>query len=835
MATLFTNKPYEEVLSGLGRVGYLGNKIERNYRFTDYFDPQRQPREIAAAAFGQTPISYDSACIGIAVDNGLREQPLINSLRALGAPIILEIDNTEIREWAVSRSENGHALVATHDVDRVNQMIDSRGADWMPKQLLRDKNIGYFRYAPQLGLFAGLLPELEEHVQAQLEPLLHDALSSTKDAYRESTGRDADPGRLFKLVFYVLTAKVFHDRRVNGFISLGSDPDDILTAIARRYDEDIPHQLLNQTARQVAVDRIWSVFDSRNLSVEVLAHVWSNLLIDDDIRERLSIHRTSRTIVRYIVERIPFESMSDDSLTVFEPCSGSAVFLIGAMNVLRPRLFGAPPQERHSYFTKHLEALEAEVAGVEISRLALTLADFPHPGGWNVRTGDAFQDGIMDGPLSRAGVVLCNPPFGEFTPQERKSYALTSVHRPAELLHRVLDHLHPSGVLGFVMPRNFIDGRGYRDVRHKLAGRFGTLEVTWLPDRFFDADSEIALLIATDPIPHDVCRVVSRKVNDNAHDARAFALKHEVNVDYSVKRGVHEAAKSLFVPALPELWSFLASHQTLRDVAETHRGIEWNIPLTIKGKETGNRKLLVRDEEPEEEGWMRGIAVRTSLSVFEPPKLQYLNMQRKYQRGGAYKYDWHKPKAFVNGSARSRGPWRLAAIPDSEGLVSSETQIGVWPKADSGYDEVLLSAVLNSPVANAFVATREGKLNVTQEILCLIPVPYFTESQEQGLHALIERYRDAVAMPMIPHADSPERLLMEIDAVVLDAYQLHPRWETQLLTFFSGYSQDRPTGGRFLNDYLPRDCEVFFSLSEHLSPTFNEATAGELRRRMEHV
>src|SRR5436305_10286697 len=130
MPTLFTDQPFAEVVSGLIRIGYTDNRLEENYKFTDYFHPRREEREIAAAAFGQTPISYDSACIGIAATNGLREQGLVNSLRALGAPIILEIDNTEVREWAVSRKENGHALVARHDVDRINQMIDNRAPDW---------------------------------------------------------------------------------------------------------------------------------------------------------------------------------------------------------------------------------------------------------------------------------------------------------------------------------------------------------------------------------------------------------------------------------------------------------------------------------------------------------------------------------------------------------------------------------------------------------------------------------------------------------------------------------------------------------------------------------
>jgi hypothetical protein len=829
MPTLFTEQPYEEVLSGLDRIGYKGNRLERNYRFTDYFHPQRQPREIAAAAFGQTPLSYDSACIGIALVNGLREQALINSLRALGAPIILEIDNTEVREWAVSRNENEHALVAKHDVDRINQMIDNRGADWMPKQLLRDKNIGTFRYAPQLGLFAGLLPELEEHIQDQLEPLLHDALSSTKDAYRQSTGREADSDRLFKLIFWILTAKVFHDRRVNGFKLLGNDPDEILAAVAKRYEEPIPHPLLNKEARQVALNRIWSVFDSRNLSVEVLAHMWSNLLIDDEIRQGLSLHRTSRTIVRYIVDRIPFEDLGDDSLTVFEPCSGSAVFLIGAMNVLRPRLFGAPPLERHRYFTKHLEAVEAEIAGVEISRLALTLADFPHPGGWNVQWGDVFEDGELVGPLSRAGVVLCNPPFSEFTPQEREHYNIRSTHKPAELLHRVLDHLHPNGVLGFVLPQNAVDGRGYTEVRRRLAKRFANIEVNVLPDRAFeDADSEVALLVATEPIPHDTSRVISRKVNDNPTAWREFALKHIVSSDFSVKRTPKEVAETLTVPDLPEVWDFLRSYRTLGSVANIHRGLEWNLPLTTDGVETGNRALFVRSKPAK--GFMEGLPPQASLNVFETPKTMYLSVREEDARGGAYKRPWRERKAIVNGYARSRQAWRLAAIPDTQGITCYQNHHGVWPKPNSGYDEWLLSAILNSPIANAFVATREGKTNITKQVLNRIPIPYFTERQKETLRQLIAEYRDIIDSMMV-QARNPERLLMEIDALVLKSYNLHPKIETQLLKFFQGTSEDRPTRHSFGN-YLPPDFDVYFSLSEYLSPRFQEATAGELRKRM---
>ena len=75
----------------------------------------------------------------------------------------------------------------------------------------------------------------------------------------------------------------------------------------------------------------------------------------------------------------------------------------------------------------------------------------------------------------------------------------------------------------------------------------------------------------------------------------------------------------------------------------------------------------------------------------------------------------------------------------------------------------------------------------------------------------------------------PERILKEIDALVLDGYRMPPRLERQLLDFFRGHS--RPTSHDF-SEYIPADCDVYFSLSEYLAPEFKAATSGELLKRM---
>ena len=824
-----TGKLLADVVTGLRGIGYHGALLQEGYEFSDWFSSAKKERKADVAAFAQTPVSYDSACIGVARANGVSGQMLVNQFRALGAPVFLEISTDQIREWAVSRKENGHGLVETYRGDRIGDMLASRAAEWRPQNLLRLKNVGSYQWNQQLGFFAGLLPELEEHIQRNLDPLLRETLSQVRQSYLDSTGREPNAAQIFKLIFWTLTAKVFYDRQVNGFSKLSSDSDEVLRAVAKHYRDETP-RLLTHEARQIAADRIWKEFDFRNLSVEVLAQMWSSTLVDEETRRKLSIHRTSRTIVRYVVERIPFSSSSgDDKRIILEPCSGSAVFLLGAMNFLRPRLFAMDASERHKYFVNHLAGIEADPFAVEISRLALTLADFPNPNGWDIARGDVFDNAISEDYLKRAAVVLCNPPYSDFDQDQRAHYRLPYVQRPAAVLDQVLNYLHPEGVLGFVLPRTFVDGRGaYAEVRERVVKRFASVEITLLPDRAFpDADSEIAILIASDPIPHKGCRVINRKVNDGALPWAEFEESHQVSSEYAAEFSLEAAKRTLLVPELPEVWDFLVDHPTLGDVAEVYRGIEWNIPLTENGIETGNRSQLVKNRPTE--GYKLGVAPKTDFKMFEQPATAYLNFRPELQKGGPWRHPWDKPKAILNKAARSRGRWRMAAFPDNIGLACYQTYFGVWSKANA-WDEWSLSAVLNSPVANAFVATREGKTDVTKETLMLIPVPLITEAQRIRLRELIKEYQTLTSsIPLESVRGDAEALLKQIDATVLSGYRMPPRIERQLLDFFR--DQDRPIKHSF-SEYFPEDFSMYFSLADYLSPDFSSATVGNLLKRM---
>ncbi len=772
------------------------------------------------AAFGQTPASYESACIGVARANGLREQSLINTLRGFGAPVLLEVDIDEVREWNVSRSENHHTLVARHRASDIATVVARRAQDWRPDSLLRLKNLGISDWTAQLDLFSGLIPELENQIQEKLDPLLREALSETRSAYESSTGREADGEDLFKLVFWTLTAKVFHDRKIAGFTSLGGDADQIIAAVAKQHKTTVP-RLLNREARQVAAATVWRDLDFRNLSVEVLAHIWSRTLVDRKIRKRLGIHRTPRAIVRHVVDRIPFAHTGNDDRIVFEPCSGSAAFLVGAVNALRSNLVLASPQERHRYFVRHLAGMEADSFGREISMLALTLADFPNPNGWDIARGDVFKPGEMTPYLRRSSVVLCNPPFEAFDSADRRTYGVTEAKKPAELLLRVLRDLPQDGVLGFVLPASFIDGRAYASTRRMLAERFSCVELTALPERSFeDAETEVAVLIAKEPIPHQSVRVVFRRVDDNDQSWDRFKREHAVSSQYTDTVTVDEAAKGLKLFDLPEVWMALASHHRLGDVAEIHRGIEWTTPIA--------KDSHVRSTDAD--GYTVGVAPSTKFRAFETPRMMHLDVRPKWQRRNSLQYNWAQPKAIVPKARVSRGPWRMASFVDRAGVLCYHAFYGVWPK-DDRYDPVILAAILNSPVANAFVATREGNRDVTAEVLRLIPVPALSASQKSHLHDLVQRYEASIGQMSLDSPEDPEELLKSIDAIMLDGYHLSPRLERRLLDYFQGASRKVAHG---FSDYFPANFDVAVSLSEYRSRDFSKATVGSLLRRISH-
>ncbi|MDQ3702996.1 MAG: hypothetical protein M3442_19045 [Chloroflexota bacterium] len=798
---------------GLREIGYGDDLLRRDYAFADLLGVSDAVRRIPLAGFAQEPPSYRTACVGVFVASPGID---VADYSALGAPQLLEIkdsedgDRGEVRRWKVSARGDPVLLerIAPEDVVR---SIRARQAEWSPESILRARSIAFDAAPVQLDFFdAGLLPAIEAVVHTKLDRLLRETLAASKAVYRERHLDTLDYPQLFRLVFRLLAAKLFGDRGQAGRW-LDSDPAVAIAEVERFYFRSGASEpvLADPATQWVAWAKIRSAFHLQNISVEALAYVYENTLVDDETRRQYGTHSTPREVAEYVVRRLPFETLPFEQRRVFEPFAGHAAFLIAALGRLRGLL---PPKmtagERHQYFVRMLAGMEIDPFAREVARLSLMLADYPNPDSWRLSSADVFTAPGFATELSRARAVLCNPPFGDFTAAERAFYAqspidrrLRSANKAAESLLRTLDR--PPDLLGFVLPRSFIDGKHFSDARRRLVATYGSLELVALPDTAFQHSGvETVLLMAHGkgrPLTHLRSAEVAK--HDYEHFVRAGRPSWEETATVvATVPAVPIAAPALWIRPLQRVWRALDGLPVLSDVAKARNGIYFGPSLRSEGEH------LVSNQP--RDGFRPGL-VRVE-DGFEPLVVRrhvYLNMDSAvmYKRSKAHLFSWDTPKVIVNGVRLSRGPWVVTGAPDREGLVVYHLFHALWPTLDVPVE--VLAAIVNGPVANAFVSTSRTSRANRIETLNRIPIPRLNSDTMSAIGVAVADYRRErfrwLAWQRSP-VDTGRRedeatvellcrqALYRIDAAVLAAYDLAPRVERELLDFFAGHRRPGP-------------------------------------------
>ena len=673
-----------------------------------------------------------------------------------------------------------------------------------------------------------LLPALEFEVRSKLDTLLRDTISLAINTFEQkSPFSDEFYPPLFRLIFRLIAAKVLADRHHPGDWTIG-DPQLVVKSVEEFYFRDsTSERVLDDPRTQAeAWERIRTAFHFQNLSVDSLAYVYENTLVTPGTRKLFGIHSTPPAIAEYIVKQLPFDTIEADERRVFEPFSGHSVFLVAAMQRLRELLPSTmSPMERHEYFVKMLAGIEIDDFAREVARLSLMLADYPNPDGWRLHGGDALTSTLFDEELAQANIVLCNPPFEAFSADERERYQdLSSFSQPAEVLHRVLTR--PPKLLGFVLPKVFLGGRSYRELRSRLGGIYSSIETLSLPDRVFQhSDADTVLLICAGSRDGPV-HLKSGEVHKS--DLESFYVTHRPSYEREehVDEPERQFAHSMWLPPLQEAWAATAKMRRLSQVSDIHRGIEYNRRLR------GNEELFVSDKA--QAGFVPGMhRVRGGTEPFVVLKADYLNLSPDIMGTNAYRLPWHRPKLVVNASRRTRGAWRIAASQDDVGLVCYQNFHGIWPTAELSLE--VLAAVLNGPLANAFVSTREPSRHLRVGTLREIPIPEIDQAQQQVISSLVQQYCDARALWLAGRLETGEsydrcsQLLQSIDAEVLRAYDLSPRIERALLDWFSGHVRPGPV--RF-TEYFPATFKPYIPWHLYTSDGFKLANARNTLKRI---
>jgi hypothetical protein len=242
------------------------------------------------------------------------------------------------------------------------------------------------------------------------------------------------------------------------------------------------------------------------------------------------------------------------------------------------------------------------------------------------------------------------------------------------------------------------------------------------------------------------------------------------------------------------VWTALKDHPRLGSIATPRCGIEYLTKLRE------HRAELISAEP--REGFRPGV--QKMSPQFEPFFLRshvYLNMDPGLIGNKMLLQPWHLPKVLVNRHRKSRGPWRLIAVPDYSGLVAYENFQGVWPTGDVPVE--VIAAILNGRVANAYVAAKEGQRNRRLTTISELPIPVLSEPTVRQLTDLVSLYRvERAELQVNPSRRRVARcmeLLEQIDSIVLNSYSLPPAVERELLGYFA--DEARPGLEALMNEH----------------------------------
>jgi len=550
-----------------------------------------------------------------------------------------------------------------------------------------------------------------------------------------------------------------------------------------------------------------------------LAYVYENTLITPATRKALGTHATPSWLVNYIVwgklldwiEKIPQKDR-----VILEPTCGHAPFLTAGARILG-FLYKGKENERHEYLKNHLIGIEKDPFAKEIARLALTLADVPNQDGWKLLDADIYNGDILKDAAQRANILLCNPPFENFSPGEKQKYNdLKTGNKAAEVLARTLRYMPPKSVFGVILPQGFLHKKNLAELRKYILDNFEIRTICNLP-----ADNVFA------QAGHPSTVLLGRKVKSNKKisylriqksDLETFKDSYQAKDEKTPKYVLYKAKDHSFrVPELKDIWEYCNDYLVLGKIATVGRGLEYFGKKSLPE----NAVTISSSKLP---GFSKGfVSYSKDIKITGVPSCGYMNLSQEVIRRPLCGTSKDISQLMLN-RIRVSGdnPWRLKALIDRHGYPCSHNFLVVRPD-----DKSLLEffwALLNSPLVNAFLFCHSMREDNKVETIRSIPVPSLDKTSIKKINSLVNTYFDLDAGEIFssPSDKSKEDMLFSIDAEILRLYDLPPRLERQLLDFFVGH-QRKGVDFNFKR-YYPEGFDSWIPLHEYLSEEYQRST-----------
>lgn len=794
-------------------IGYKSNNIKKNYGFSNFLISELKVSFADLAIFAREPNDYRSSCFAIIVNdyqkNSLRS---VNELRALGSPHILYIENGTTQRW--QNKADKVEFVENISTKNLSKFIKDNKNIWNPSEVIRQKNGFSESKGHQLDLFvdSGLLPALEFEASKKIDNLIKLVLNNVENEFN-ALKVQFNANLIFRIVFKFLTAKLLHDKelKTNPLINF-SDSRKTLLAITNYYNkpklyEDataIPKEILQSVS-----DQIGSSISLKNLSVDTLTYIYENTFVSPISRKNLGIHSTPSYVADFVLNQLPLISIPQQKWNFFDPTCGHGIFLIAAIRRMRDLLTeNLNGRQRHSFFINHLVGSDIDPFSIEVAEMCLTLADFPEANGWNLNKLDIFKGDFLERTCSNTTFLIGNPPF------ENMKFNSVERPKPAILLQRAFNSLPINASIGMVLPISFLDSLDYKKEREKLLKNFEIISVTNLPSNtFFHSKAESTVIIAQKTLSSKSKSFFYQEVNYK--DLSKFKRDQSVSRSEIVNQIKIFASKNLILknPILPSVWDSLRYLRPLSNILEIKIGVQHDPSKVVPQKDY--KDIRFRDSVE------AVTSAENGISSFIISKTRYIPFSKEKRRRNAWSYDWKKNKIIIPCNRMSAGPWKFCAAIDYERRLATRNFYVGWIK-DNCYSIELVSAILNSPIAAAFVFAHSPNRIIPKRIYDSIPIPSNLESIDDEIKNLVIRYINNVKSL---NFESAKETLLKIDAIIVKAYKLSLSLEHQLLSLFTDHKRLVPFS---FDKYFAANDNSWLPLELRINEKFKKSSISQL-------
>lgn len=838
----------------LRKCGYGDDHLAKPFIFDDVTVP--------IAAFAGKPWDSWSSCIAVVDANG-DSRAAAAKVRPLGAPTVFACHAEGVDWWA--QSSTGPSKSKRLAWDSLGAAIEEHKADLRPDRIYAAKLRKPDVAATQLWFFdIGLMPMVERERGETLCHLVENVVKGLRLSLRSQLNTRQAQEDLYRTVFWLLAAKVLHDKSVPNFVRIDlKNADEVFDRVGKHHGETDRYPPFGKRGRAAideAANRIAACGSLADVSSESLAFVYENALIDKtadaktggkgkvhyDIRKELGIHSTPSALINHMLSQLwsLIEELDEADRHVLEPACGHAPFLTAALRWLRDWGSETNPEARHRYLKEHLHGIEADSFAIEVAKLALLLADEPHGNRWDIKQNDMFATGLLRGEVKKSMVLLANPPYERFKPDAKTHYAhmgapVTAITKAVEMLNRTLPNLSPGAVFGVVVPQGTLHDKESSSIRKFLTEQCDLHEIDVFADNLFEhGDHEVAVLMGRRRAGKPkATRVMYRRVRERGMSAFKERLEFSSVQRIPQSRFLTTEDQSLLMPDLAELWDYLSSYSKLESTVHVQKGKEYWEQENLEGRGLVSTKKKA--------GWIQAVLTADDdFNVWNGPSRVWLDPSDKTYRprGGGAKPG--VPQVVLNYARVARDAWRLKPFFDEEGIGVSSRFLVFRPKP-RGPSLKAIWALLISPMANAYAYCWSGKRETLVKEWRNFPVPEITADVEKAIGGVADRYFAAVRAAedafMTPRYEKAVRqALIAIDAEVLRLYDLPPRLERDLLDLFRWNSKEpnrnpRKGVGCTFGSYFPADFQPCIPLHEYISIQYRDSTAGQLAKSFQPV